>query len=308
MPAADTVLQGRYRIVRQLGKGGMGAVYEAVDERLHRTVALKETLADTEELKRAFEREARLLANLRHPVLPKVIDHFTEDDGQFLVMEFIPGSDLGELLSRRARPFSPAEVAAWADQLLDALDYLHTFEPPIIHRDIKPANLKLTAQGKIVLLDFGLAKGVAGQMTRTTSGLSVVGYTLNYAALEQIQGERTSPRSDLYSLAATLYQFLTGRIPEDALKRAADMFDDKEDPLLAVNKINPEVPEGFSAVLMQALSLKPSLRPATAAEMRAALNDKAPPAFAHVGAVEDDELTRVTSPVAGKMRIGLGGD
>ncbi len=110
MPAADTVLQGRYRIVRQLGRGGMGAVYEAVDERLHRTVALKETLAETDELKRAFEREARLLANLRHPVLPKVIDHFTEDDGQFLVMEFIPGNDLGDLLTRRSRPFSPAEV------------------------------------------------------------------------------------------------------------------------------------------------------------------------------------------------------
>jgi S1-C subfamily serine protease/tRNA A-37 threonylcarbamoyl transferase component Bud32 len=309
MPAADTILQGRYRIVRQLGRGGMGAVYEAVDERLSRTVALKETLAESDELKRAFDREARLLANLRHPALPKVIDHFSENDGQFLVMEFIPGLDLGELLARRARPFSPAEVLRWADDLLDALDYLHTHEPPVIHRDIKPANLKLTAQGRIVLLDFGLAKGVAGHMTRTTSGLSVVGYTLNYAALEQIQGERTSPRSDLYSLAATLYQLLTGRIPEDALKRAADMFDDKEDPLAAINKINTEVPEGFSAILMQALSLKPSLRPASATEMRAALNDKAQPAFAHVGAVEDDELTKVTTARAGKLPlIGVGGD
>lgn len=307
MPAPDTVLQGRYRIVRQLGRGGMGAVYEAVDERLSRTVALKERLVVTDDLKRAFEREARLLANLRHPALPKVIDHFSEDDGQFLVMEFIPGSDLGELLQRRQRPFSPTEVAAWADELLDALDYLHTHDPPVIHRDIKPSNLKLTAQGKIVLLDFGLAKGTAGQMTRTTSGMSVVGYTLNYAALEQIQGERTAPRSDLYSLAATLYQLLTGRIPEDALKRAADSFDDKEDPLPIVNKVNPEVPEGFSAVLMQALSLKPSLRPVSAAEMRAAL--KASPVFAHVGAVEDDEMTRVKTERSGKLPlIGVGGD
>lgn len=308
MPAPDTVLQGRYRIVRQLGRGGMGAVYEAVDERLSRTVALKEMLVELEDLKRAFDREARLLANLRHPVLPKVIDHFPEDEGQFLVMEFIPGSDLGELLSRRTHPFSPAEVLRWADDLLDALDYLHTHDPPVIHRDIKPSNLKLTAQGKIVLLDFGLAKGVAGQMTRTTSGMSVVGYTLNYAALEQIQGERTSPRSDLYSLAATLYQLLTGRIPEDALKRAADIFDDKEDPLAVVSKLNPEVPEEFSAVLMKALSLKPSLRPASAAEMRATLNDKAP-VFARVGAIEDDELTRVTTGRVGKLPlIGVGGD
>jgi serine/threonine protein kinase len=309
MPAPDTVLQARYRIIRQLGRGGMGAVYEAVDERLSRSVALKETLVDSDELKRAFEREARLLANLRHPVLPKVIDHFTENEGQFLVMEFIPGSDLGELLARRSHPFSPAEVLRWADDLLDALDYLHTHEPPVIHRDIKPANLKLTAQGKIVLLDFGLAKGTAGQMTRTSSGMSVVGYTLNYAALEQIQGERTGPRSDLYSLAATLYQLLTGRIPEDALKRAADSFDDKEDPLPVVNQVNPEVPEGFSNILMQALSLKPSLRPASAAEMRAAINDKAQPVFAHVAPVEDDELTKVNTSRSGKLPlIGLGGD
>src|ERR671938_1914768 len=246
MPAPDTVLQGRYRIVRQLGRGGMGAVYEAVDERLSRTVALKETLAESEDLKRAFEREARLLANLRHPTLPKVIDHFTEADGQFLVMEFIPGSDLGELLDKRSRPFSPQEVLRWADDLLDALEYLHTFDPPIRHRDIKPSNLKLTSKGRIVLLDFGLAKGAAGQMTRTSSGMSVVGYTLNYAALEQIQGERTSPRSDLYSLAATLYQLLTGRTPEDALKRAADMLNDEADPLPPIRSINPEVPEDFS--------------------------------------------------------------
>jgi S1-C subfamily serine protease len=288
----------------------MGAVYEAVDERLSRTVALKETLAETDELKRAFEREARLLANLRHPVLPKVIDHFSEDDGQFLVMEYIPGSDLGELLERRARPFSPDEVAAWADDLLDALDHLHTNDPPIIHRDIKPSNLKLTAKGKIILLDFGLAKGFAGQMTRTSSGMSVVGYTLHYAALEQIQGERTGPRSDLYSLAATLYQLLTARIPVDALKRAADMLNDDEDPLPSITSINPDVPASFASVLMKALSLKPSLRPASAAEMRASLHETSPVA-AHVAPVADDEMTMVsvTPGAPGRLPpIAIGGE
>jgi tRNA A-37 threonylcarbamoyl transferase component Bud32 len=311
MPAPETVLQGRYRIVRQLGKGGMGAVYEAVDERLSRTVALKETLAETDELKRAFEREARLLANLRHPVLPKVIDHFTEEDGQFLVMEYIPGSDLGELLERRPQPFSPQEVLRWADDLLDALEYLHTHEPPIIHRDIKPPNLKLTANGKIVLLDFGLAKGVAGQMTRTGSGMSVIGYTLHYAALEQIQGERTSPRSDLYSLAATLYQLLTGMQPVDALKRAADLLNDDPDPLTPVREINPDVPEPFASVLMKTLAIKPSLRPATAAEMRAALHGEAVPVFAYVAPVEEDEMTKVSIAGAGPRRlppIAIGGE
>lgn len=310
MPAPDTVLQGRYRIVRQLGKGGMGAVYEAVDERLSRTVALKETLAESDELKRAFEREARLLANLRHPALPKVIDHFTEESGQFLVMEFIPGNDLGDLLERRQQPFSSDEVLRWADDLLDALDYLHTNEPPIIHRDIKPANLKLTAKGKIILLDFGLAKGAAGQMTNTASGMSVMGYTLHYAALEQIQGERTGPRSDLYSLAATLYQLLTGHIPIDALKRAADLLNDDADPLPPIRSLNTDVPESFAAVLMQALSLKPSSRPANAAEMREALHD-VPLVFAHVAPVEDDEMTKVSTQPSAPGRlplIGIGGE
>ncbi|HEX8845242.1 MAG TPA: protein kinase [Pyrinomonadaceae bacterium] len=310
MPAPDTVLQGRYRIVRQLGRGGMGAVYEAVDERLSRTVALKETLAETDDLKRAFEREARLLANLSHPALPKVIDHFTEDDGQFVVMEYMPGSDLGELLERRGQPFSPTDVLRWADDLLDALEYLHTFDPPIIHRDIKPSNLKLTSKGRIILLDFGLAKGAAGQMTRTTSGMSVVGYTLHYAALEQIQGERTSPRSDLYSLAATLYQLLTGRTPVDALKRAADLLNDEADPLTPIRALNPGVPSHFAEVLMRSLSIKPSLRPASAADMRAALND-APAVFAHVAPVEEDEMTKVsvTPGRSGRLPpIAIGGD
>ena len=123
MLKTDAILQGRYRIIRQLGRGGMGAVYEAADMRLSRNVALKETLAGTDELRRAFEREARLLANLRHPALPKVLDHFSEGEGLFLVMEYIPGDDLGRMLEREGRPFPPAEVLRWADQLLDALEY-----------------------------------------------------------------------------------------------------------------------------------------------------------------------------------------
>ena len=98
MLAPGTVLQNRYRLIRELGRGGMGAVYEAFDQRLHRTVALKETLAETDELRRAFEREAHLLGNLRHPALPKVLDYFSEGAGMFLVMEFIPGDELGVLL------------------------------------------------------------------------------------------------------------------------------------------------------------------------------------------------------------------
>ena len=144
MLTPETVLQGRYRIVRQLGQGGMGAVYEAVDQRLDTTVALKETLFADERLRKQFEREARLLARLHHPALPRVSDHFSEDDGQFLVMQFIPGDDLSEMMTRKRGPFPANQVLTWADQLLDALDYLHTQDPQIVHRDIKPQNLKLT--------------------------------------------------------------------------------------------------------------------------------------------------------------------
>src|SRR5215471_21564094 len=122
MLSADTVLQGRYRIVRQLGQGGMGAVYEAIDERLDTTVALKETLFADEKLRKQFEREARLLARPHHPALPRVSDHFNEGEGQFLVMQYIAGEDLSEMLGRRNSPFLEEEVLRWGDQLCDALD------------------------------------------------------------------------------------------------------------------------------------------------------------------------------------------
>src|SRR5215472_669910 len=219
MLSTDTVLQGRYRVVRQLGQGGMGAVYEAIDERLDTTVALKETLFTDEKLRKQFEREARLLARLHHPALPRVSDHFAEGDGEFLVMQYIAGDDLAGMIAQRKAPFPPEQVHAWGDQLLDALDYLHTQDPQIIHRDIKPQNLKITARGQIVLLDFGLAKGQAGELTAVTTSASIFGYTPNYAPLEQVQGMGTDPRSDIYALSATLYHLLSGIKPADALTR-----------------------------------------------------------------------------------------
>src|SRR4051794_22636629 len=155
-----TLLQNRYRVTRQIGRGGMGAVYVATDERFNSTVAIKQTFFfDDPALRKAFEREAVLLNHLRHPALPRVSDHFVEEEGQFLVMEYIEGHDLGELLKARGGWFPLTEVLTWADELLDALEYLHTQEPPVIHRDIKPQNIKRTERGRMVLLDFGLAKG-----------------------------------------------------------------------------------------------------------------------------------------------------
>ncbi|HKC65061.1 MAG TPA: DNA translocase FtsK [Pyrinomonadaceae bacterium] len=273
MLSTNAIIQHRYRILRLLGKGGMGTVYEALDERLSRRVALKELHVESEELRRAFEREARLLANLRHPSLPSVIDHFSEGEGQFLVMEFIPGDDLMTTLVQRKQPFATDYVIRWTNQLLDALSYLHGHKPPIIHRDIKPSNLKLTATGQIVLLDFGLAKGTAGQMSVHENSLSVMGYTPNYAPLEQIQGAGTTPQSDLYSLAATLYHLLTGQKPADALSRASAFINGDVDSLIHITQIRPELPDNVAGVIMRALSLQPTRRPASAEAMRAGINN-----------------------------------
>ena len=272
MLAPETVLQDRYRIVRQLGQGGMGAVYEAIDQRLDATVALKETLFIEEKLRKQFEREARLLARLHHPALPRVSDHFAEVEGAFLVMQYIPGDDLSEMITRRRGPFPLEQVLLWGDQLLDALDYLHTQEPQIVHRDIKPQNLKLSSRGQIILLDFGLAKGQVGELSRVTTSASIFGYTPNYAPLEQIQGLGTDSRSDIYALAATLYHLATGVKPPDALTRAAAIVNGQPDPLLRADQVNPGVSAQAAAVLQRAMAQNREQRYASAGDMRNAFH------------------------------------
>jgi len=268
------LLQERYRIDRQIGQGGMGAVYVATDERFGSVVAIKETLCMDDSYRKAIEREARLLNSLKHNALPKVTDHFLESNGQFLVMEYIPGEDLCAILEERGEPFEIDQVEEWADQLLEALDFLHNQENPVIHRDIKPQNLKVTAKGQIILLDFGLAKGNVTGAGNQTNAKSIFGYSRNYASLEQIQGTGTDPRSDLYSLAATIYHLLTNVAPEDALTRAMSVLTQKPDPLVPANQIRPEIPAGVAAIIHKALDLDAAQRPASAAEMRQMLRSQ----------------------------------
>jgi predicted ATPase len=268
VPAPETLLRQRYRLEHPLGHGGMGTVYQAFDEATGRPIAIKVVLAGADPLRLAFEREAHLLAQLDHPALPAVVDYFSADTAHYLVMSFVPGDDLAEQLTRGAAPFPLDAVLAWADQLLDLLEYLHTRQPMVVHRDIKPRNLKLTAEGRIVLLDFGLAKGLAD-----LESVSLAGYTVAYAPLEQVRGEGTEPRSDLYALAATLYELLARRLPPDALRRAAAVADGQPDPLVLVNTINPAVPSGVAAVIGQSLALRPGGRPATARAMQVALRE-----------------------------------
>lgn len=271
MIEAGTILQNRYRVEKQIGQGGMGAVFVATDERFGSTVAIKETLMLDEKFRKAFEREARLLNSLRHPALPRVSDHFVDGNGQFLVMEYIDGEDLSEMMEHEGKVYPLKDVLNWADQLLDALEYLHTQEMPVIHRDIKPQNLKLNSRGQIILLDFGLAKGNPTNPESATAAKSVFGYSRNYASLEQIQGTGTDPRSDLYSLSATLYHLLTGVPPADALTRAMNVLSDKQDPLVAMNTINAHIPEPIAEVLHKSMALNANQRPISAQAMRAML-------------------------------------
>jgi serine/threonine protein kinase len=268
-----TLLQNRYEIIGPIGSGGMGAVYLARDQRLGNTVALKETFFTDAMMLAAFEREARLLAGLRHSALPKVMDHFADDQGQFLVMEFIPGEDLQDLLESSKEVFQTEEVMQWADQILDALDYLHSQAPPVIHRDIKPQNLKLTSRNQVVLLDFGLAKSSVGNSAATTTGKSLFAYTPIYAPLEQIQGAGTDARSDIYSLGATLYHLATGEKPVDALTRAGAFLNGKADPLTPVHEKNPRIPQAVSEVISKAMSLNRDLRPENAISLRKLFRD-----------------------------------
>ena len=262
------ILQQRYRIDKQIGQGGMGAVFLATDERFGSTVAIKETLCMDDNYRKAIEREARLLNSLKHTALPRVTDHFLEENGQFLVMEYIPGEDLAFMLERDAKPFPVEQVLEWADQLLDALDFLHNQQNPVIHRDIKPQNLKITARGQIILLDFGLAKGNPTDAGHQTAAKSIFGYSRNYASLEQIQGTGTDPRSDLYSLGATLYHLATGQPPEDALTRAMSVLNRQPDPLLPAHQVRTDIPKGLSGILQNALDLNAATRPQSALQMR----------------------------------------
>jgi serine/threonine protein kinase len=292
MLAPNTLLQDRYLVVRLLGQGGMGAVYQATDQKFGNAVALKETFYSDVNLRKAFSHEARLLNRLRHAALPVVTDYFSISDKQFLVMQYIPGKDLEQLLHERKASgqglFMTAQVMRWADQLLDALEYLHSQKPAIIHRDIKPQNLKLTPRGEVILLDFGLAKGIVTHQSQESQ--SIRGYTPNYASLEQIRGTGTDARSDIYSIGATIYHLLTGEMPPDAMTRIAAILMGHRDPLKPISEYNREVPPMVASVIEKAMAPHPDQRFNSSAMMRQALRN-ANQNIPSVGAHRDITLT-----------------
>lgn len=258
-----SILRSRYRIDGVLGQGGMGAVYKAFDLNLGVEVAVKENLFTTEEFERQFEREAQILARLRHPNLPRVSDHFViEGEGQYLVMDFIQGVDIRERLEKEG-PIPEKEALPWFLEISDALSYLHGQNPPILHRDIKPGNIKIMPSGKAILVDFGLAKFFEKGGATTTGAKAM---TPGFSPPEQYGTGGTDPRTDVYSLGATLYAALTATIPEDAIERAMGHTN-----LSPIRKISPKITPSVARVIEKALEVKPRNRYQSVAAFASAL-------------------------------------
>jgi serine/threonine protein kinase len=294
--------QGRYRIVNQLGQNGTGFGYEAFDNVLGANVLLREirdnldkvtTPAQLEARKLSFAKKAKVLKEMKHESLLLVKDFFSEIDHHYLVTEFTGGNSLGELLEKNKTPFPLAEVSNWADSLLEALNYLHTLTPPVVHGEVKPQNVRLAADGKVKLQVFNLVKS-ADEINAAMANQTFDAAVLPYLPLEQIwqgldaaskkviltnyddKSERileqpADARSDVFSLAATLYHLLTARIPADALTRSIDILEGKTDPLQSPSEINASIPNEVSEVLLKALEIKRENRFSSAVIMRQVL-------------------------------------
>ena len=264
------VLNNRYRIVKLLGQGGCGAVYKAWDINLNGAVAVKENFDTLPAAQGQFAREASILFNLRHPNLPRVIDHFNlPGQGQYLVMDYIEGEDLEELCVRGGGRLDESQVLPWIGQVLDALTYMHAQQPPVIHRDIKPANIKITKSNdptqpseKAILVDFGVAK-IYDPSQRTLTGARAV--TPGYAPFEQYGKALTDGRSDIYALGATLYTLLTGEQPEESISRMAGAV------LRNPRDLNPAISPLTEQVILKAMAVMPDQRYRSALEFKTAL-------------------------------------
>jgi len=261
----DIILRERYKLTKIVGQGGMGNVYRAEDLRLPgRLCAIKEVQPDptsTPDMQAQsqdqFLKEASVLARLDHPGLPKVSDFFGENGRDYLVMDYVPGKDLREILTENNGPLDEALVLSWAWQIMDAVSYLHHRDPSVLHRDIKPANIKLTPDNRIKLVDFGLVKILAPDDARTITVVQGRG-TAMYTPLEQYGGDsgHTDTRTDIYALGATLYHLLTNSPPPDAKSRFLS-----PGVLQAPKKINEKISKQVSDAILWALEMHPDERP-----------------------------------------------
>ncbi|MEQ8221225.1 MAG: serine/threonine-protein kinase [Candidatus Eremiobacterota bacterium] len=262
MPATyKKSLKNRYKIITQLGYGGMGTVYKAKDEILNIDVAVKELFNHTKEAVEQFEKEAKILAGLNHASLPRVTDFFEEDGKKYLVMDYIEGYDLEKILENTSEFLPEQRVKEWIIELLDILQYIHS--KGIIHRDIKPANLKQNPSGKIILVDFGIAKAGFNSMTN----MGATGFTPYMAPPEQCTGSgRTGVYSDIYSAGATMYYLLTGTVPAESVMRMMGI------ELIKPSQINRSIHQETEKIILKSMSLEINCRYSSAKEMKDALS------------------------------------
>jgi serine/threonine-protein kinase len=277
--AIGTVLRDRYKLIDVVGHGGMGNVYLAEDLRLPgRMCAIKEIQPEANASPEAqrqehnqFLREASLLAQLDHPNLPKVSDFFAEGGRDYLVMDYVPGKNLKELIddSRiQDRLLDVDTVSGWAQQIMDSVSYLHSQEPAVLHRDIKPSNIKLTPDNRIKLVDFGLAKVMATDNSSTITVIQGRG-TAYYTPLEQYgaESEHTNAKSDIYALGATLYHLLSGTPPPEAKERFLNPA-----VMRPLRSVNNNVPTRMSEAVDWSLEMHPDNRPESVEQFRQAFN------------------------------------
>ena len=259
------IIQERYRIDSILGRGGYGAVYRAWDLNSGNEVAIKESLEVNESTQNQFRVEAELLSKLVHKNLPRVSNYFTiNHQGQYLVMDFIDGQNAENLLISAGRPLSEELVVNWITQVCDALIFLHNQKPPIIHRDIKPSNIRITPEGHVILVDFGISK-VYDPESSTLTGARAV--TPGYSPPEQFGLAKTDAKSDVYALAASAYHLLTGKLPATSM----DILAGTVEPNPPAHKLNPNISLAISTVIQQAMEPSRKIRLGDAGKFKEAL-------------------------------------
>jgi serine/threonine-protein kinase len=263
----NVILNERYQIRKLLAQGGMGAIYLAWDILHRRHVAIKVAYLHVPEARAQFRREADYLQRLSHHSLPRVWEVFSDTQRDFLVMEYIPGNNLEDFVNKRGKQ-PEWLVLRWADELLDALIYLHSQNPPILHRDIKPGNLKLRQDDTLVLVDFGIA---TEYLPHTSSQSGVPAVSPGYSPPEQYISQAViDVRSDIYAVGATLYFLLTGRVPPPSLDRAQG-----NKKLIPIQQLAPDVSVETQELVQRAMAIHREERWANAIVMRRAVSQAA---------------------------------
>ncbi len=269
---AGIYLAQRYRVEYLIATGGYASVYRVTDMQVTASRALKEVIDQDAGIREQFALEAQLLMRSRHPNIPRGYDHFEENERAYLVMDYVEGHDLEQMLAtslaQRNRPIDEAQALRWLLPICDALHEMHTQPVPIIHRDIKPANIKLTALGVPILIDFGLAKlGLPGPTNQAAQGV-----TPGYAPPEQYLAQgKTDPRTDIYGMGATLYTLLTGREPPEAPNRLLTKSGHTGEPLVPARILNPAISAGTANIIDRAMSIGTTQRHQSARELQADL-------------------------------------